>query len=385
MQKSKIAWLAVMALLIAAISILHYTTPTLNWQYHLIFMQGYFIPILIGAFQFGIRGGLGTAVVISLIYYPHVMFQWGGLIETNLMRFMQIALFNIIGYLTGLKAQQEIDEKERYQKTAINLEKSLKKLEEQSEQLVELEEQVRFADRLAIVGELTASLAHEMRNPLGSIRGTVDILKNELPQEYRKSDFFEILVSETNRLSAVVENYLGFARKKKVSPIQHDVCQIMRDAGILLGSRARKDGIRLELSLPDQAVLIEGDPSETQQVVVNLLLNAVEAVEKAGRIVLKVEPAQIVSGATSKVARDGRFVRLIIEDEGPGIGPEELDKIFQPFYSTKPTGTGLGLAVVKRIVDENQWKIDVDSQVGRGTRFVLFIPANSASESHEAR
>ena len=167
---------SVIILLVIIISVLHYTTPTMNWQYHLVYMQSYFIPILIAAFQFGIRGGLGVAIAVSILYLPHIMLHWGGLVENNLLRFIQIVLYNVIGFLTGLKAQREMEETTKYKNAADQLENSLNTVKHQSDTLAELEEQLRQTDRLAVIGELTSSLAHEVRNPLGSIRGAVEII-----------------------------------------------------------------------------------------------------------------------------------------------------------------------------------------------------------------
>ena len=94
-KKNQLLWSVSVCVMIVFISMLHYTTPTMNWKYHLIFMQAYFIPIIIGAFQFGIRGGLGASIAVTVFYFPHIMLQWGGLIEENLMRFLQIFLFNV--------------------------------------------------------------------------------------------------------------------------------------------------------------------------------------------------------------------------------------------------------------------------------------------------
>ena len=204
--------LSIIFILVICISLLHYNTPTKIWQFHLVYMQAYFIPIILAAFQFGVRGGLGIAILVSAIYFPHIMLQWGGLIENNLMRFLQIGLFNIVGYLTGLKSQGERKEKERYQAAANDLTQSIEKLKEQSERISEMEDQVRAADRLAIIGELTASLAHEVRNPLGSIRGAVEIIRDKVPDEIKNFEFFDILVQDTERLNQVVENYLNFSK-----------------------------------------------------------------------------------------------------------------------------------------------------------------------------
>ena len=110
-KNKNVFWWSLICTMIVIISALHYTTSTMDWQYHLIYMQSYFIPILVAAFQFGVRGGILSAVFVSVLYLPHIMLHWGGLIEANLMRFLQIGLFYIIGYLTGFKAQREKEEK----------------------------------------------------------------------------------------------------------------------------------------------------------------------------------------------------------------------------------------------------------------------------------
>ncbi len=213
-KNKNIIWWTIIIAMIVMISVLHYTTSTMKWQYHLIYMQSYFIPILVAAFQFGVRGGILSAVLVSILYLPHVMLQWGGLVETNMMRFLQIFLFYVIGYLTGFKAQREMEGKKRFQETASELERHLQILNEQTEQLSDLEGQLRQYDRLSVIGELTASLAHEVRNPLGSIRGAVEIMQDEIPDTMRKSDFFRILSEETQRLNTVVEKYLQYARRQ---------------------------------------------------------------------------------------------------------------------------------------------------------------------------
>jgi signal transduction histidine kinase len=364
MNKTKLYWLFSVIILVILISILHYTTPTMHWQYHLIYMQCYFIPILIGAFQFGVRGGLMTAIMVSIIYLPHVMLQWGGLIETNLMRFMQILLFNILGYLTGLMASRARAEKERFQKTAQELEINLQKLKEQSENLIELEEQLRLNDRLAVVGELTASLAHEVRNPLGSIRGAVEIIQEEVPESKLKSEFFQILIDETSRLNSVVENYLTFSSRKKQKIERYDVREIIHNTSMMLSNKAQKKEIEIQVELPEVPINLKGDPNELWQILMNLLINSIQAMRLPGKILIKAELEQ-------------KILEITIRDEGVGIPIEAVEKLYTPFYTTKAEGTGLGLAIVKRIVDENKWKIKHTSNPKAGTTFLIEIPLNS--------
>lgn len=379
-HRSEIFWWGIISVLVIIITIFHYTTPTGKWQYHLIYMQSYFVPILIAAFQFGIRGGLGVALAVSLIYFPHIMLQWGGLVENNLMRFMQIALFNVIGYVTGIKAQKEMEEKKRVEQTAKELENSLAQIKQQSEKLSELEEQLRMADRLAVVGELTSSLAHEVRNPLGAIRGTVEILRDELPGGMKQSEFFRILIQETERLNSVVENYLSFARKQKDGQIQYDVCEVLRNMSAIMATQAKREGVQIVMDLPDMPLFLKGDPNNLRQILANLLLNAVQAMPYGGKIYLE---GKILPGdeAPEKTAAEGMgskpVLYLAIRDEGTGIEPDKVNEIFKPFFTTKKDGTGLGLSIVKRIADENKWRIDVSSTPGSGTKFTLFIPINN--------
>ncbi len=366
--KEKYLWPALIIIFIVVISWLHYNTPTMNWQYHLVYMQAYFIPILISAFQYGVRGGLGAALVVSMIYLPHIMFQWGGLVEINLMRFIQIVLFNLVGYLTGLKAQGEKEEKRRYQQAAEQLRKTLEQVKAQSAQISDMEQQLRAADRLAIVGELTASLAHEVRNPLGSIRGAVEIIRDAVPGEVKKLEFFDILIHETERLNRVVETYLSFARKKSQRLSSYDLVETIHNILLMIGAQIRKSQIRLNARVPDEKIILKGNPNQLWQVVMNVLLNAIQAMPDGGEIEVDIR----------KQNEPAARVYLTITDQGKGIPEEEIDKIFNTFYTTKTQGTGLGLAIVKRITDENNWDIAVDSTPGVGTRFRVTIPLGTA-------
>ncbi|MBD3226132.1 MAG: sensor histidine kinase [Caldithrix sp.] len=370
-------YLTIVVLLIVVISVLHYQTSTTKWQFHLVYMQSYFIPILLAAFQFGVRGGLGAALAVSAIYLPHVMLQWGGLIENNLMRFMQLVLYNVLGFLTGLKAQGEQKEKEKYQKTAENLEHSLKQLKEQSERISDMEEQLRNTDRLATIGELTASLAHEVRNPLGSIRGAVEIIRDAVPRDVKKMEFFDILINDTQRLNEVVENYLSFAKHKPKQLVDFSVQETINNIILMLGARARKSNIRFETHMPQHPLIIKGDPNHLWQAVMNVSLNAIQAMPEGGVVKIIAEPFDSGYYAENKhvnTEQKSETVRLMIQDEGVGIKTEQQKAIFKPFYTTKQEGSGLGLSIVKRIAEENDWQLQVKSKLHKGTEFQIIIP-----------
>jgi len=360
-------WLGIITLIII-ISFLHYITPTMRWQYHLIYMQSYFIPIMIAALRFGIKGGVVIALVVSIAYLPHIMLHWGGFIETNLMRFLQIILFNVIGFFTGYLAQKEKRETMRYQQAARQLEENLHQIRGQSEKIQALEEQLRISDRLAVVGELTASLAHEIRNPLASIRGTIDILQDELPNALSESEWFKIMQRESERMNRVVDNYLNFSKKTHGEKSKFDVREIIENAHLMLAAQFRKRNIKLELDIPEDSLFISGNSDHLWQVLTNLLLNALQSFEdgQSGRVRIK----------SNVKEADDHFVQLLIEDDGCGISKEQHENIFRPFITTKKDGTGLGLAIVKRIVESNGWEIQVESEAGKGSIFKLTIPTH---------
>ena len=207
---------AVLIVLIGLITVAHYVTPISKHYLHEIFRRLYYLPLIIAAFQFGRRGGLIASISISLLYLPHVMFQWSGPFLSNLVRFDEILMYLIIGNTAGFLAEGIRREKEKYRSAAEKLDKAYQQLKKQTEQMSEMEHQLRSADRLAVLGELTASLAHEVRNPLSSIKGAADILSKKCLADQTCREFSDVLSNEVNRLNSVVENYLNVARQTPV-------------------------------------------------------------------------------------------------------------------------------------------------------------------------
>ncbi|GAB4172340.1 MAG: ATP-binding protein [Calditrichia bacterium] len=360
--KTDIIWSVFLLLQIGFITYLHYSTPTHIWQYHLVFMEMYFVPILTAAFLFGLSGGVISSILVAIAYLPHVMLQWGGLIETNLMRFMQVGLFIIVGILTGYLASKEKEEKKKAQKSAEDLKNALNDLEIQYEKTSALEAQLQQADRLSIIGELTASLAHEIRNPLNSILGVAQILKDEARLSGKHQEFIHIMEEEIQRLSDVLENYLQFSRKNVPKSLFRPI-EVVDKIIRMVGPQLRKKGIEIDIDMNDQ-MQIYANPIEFHQVLMNIILNSIQSLQSGGAI-------HIFSSL-----EQGRGV-IVISDNGPGIPSGILSDIFKPFVSGKENGSGLGLAIVKRIVDNNGWSISVSSDPHKKTSFILEIPINS--------
>ena len=189
----------------------HYSTTTQYFQYHDIYRRLYYLPIILGGIWFRTRGGFVTAVLVSLLYAPHVFFQWGNQGAEHLDQFLEVFLYNVVGLLTGLLSEKEWQQRQQLIKTAHDLEHSYSHLKEQAETLLEVEDQLVKASHLSALGELSASLAHEIRNPLGSIRGTAEILSDTNQSNENRQKFSRILIKETHRLNEVLENFLQFA------------------------------------------------------------------------------------------------------------------------------------------------------------------------------
>jgi len=366
-------WIYTISILIVTIAILHYRTPTKIHYLHELYRAFFYIPIILAAFRFQFNGGMLSAVAVILIYFPHVVFQWGGGFLYNSSRILEMVMYLLVGGLVGKLVERERNERKKYQRTASELNRSFQQLKVQSEKLAEMEEQLRSSERLSVLGELAASLAHEVRNPLGSIWGVVEILKEECKKSGKDSEFTNILIDEVKRLNHVVENYLSLARKQKLYVKDCNLHDVVQSVVYLLNYKAKKQGIELTVELPSEKILINANEPQLQQILINIILNSIAAIPEKGSVTVKAD-FDLPENSSNEADRK-RSVRLSIIDTGQGMKPGEINNIFKPFYTTRENGTGLGLSIVKRIVDENKWKIDVTSTPGKGTIVTITFPA----------
>ena len=363
MRRNEIIRLAVLIALILGITALHYLTTIQKTHIHDVYRRLYYIPIVLGGLWFTLKGGLGTAISVSILFAPHVVFQWGHHPASRPEQYLEIFLYNVIGFLTGFLSERETEQKLRYQKAAQHLEESYGKLRAQADLILEIEEQLRRADRLSALGELSAGMAHEIRNPLGSIRGTAEILREGIDPSDRRYEFAGILIKEVDRLNRVVQDFLDFARPAPVERSRVDINEALQELLVLTRQQAVKSGVRVEL-LPGDLPPAPGDREQLKQAFLNLFLNALQAMPAGGRLVIATTPL------------DGE-VQVRFTDTGQGIPPESLEKIFNPFFTTRQEGTGLGLAITHRIVQGHGGRIEVASRIGEGTVFTLTFPVEN--------
>jgi signal transduction histidine kinase len=222
------------------------------------------------------------------------------------------------------------------------------------------------ADRLATIGELAAGAAHEIRNPLTSIRSSLQYLESRC-REANETKLLGVALSETDRIDEILSALLSFSRPSEIRKEPTDLVALLEESEALVAIQARAKGIEVRTSFPPEPVVVDADASQLKQVFLNVYLNALQAMEKGGRLTVEAVPLE----------KGRSLVRIV--DTGPGISEEALEKVFDPFFTTKKGGTGLGLSICYTIVKAHGGEIEVRSRLGAGTTVLVSLPAGSRS------
>ena len=237
----------------------------------------------------------------------------------------------------------------------------------------ELEEAVRKADRLSALGTLAAGLAHEIKNPLGGIRGAAQLLEMELAEDDELRECTNVVLKEVQRVNRIVEELLDLASPRKLNLVGVNLHKILAHIVFLQQQAVEGKSITFQRLLDPSIPAILADEGRLTQLFLNLIKNAVEALGESGVVTIS---SRIVAeySMTQKGERRSRMVAVEITDDGTGIQPEVLEQLFTPFYTTKEKGTGLGLAICQKIVAEHRGMIRVESEEGRGTSITILLP-----------
>jgi PAS domain S-box-containing protein len=228
-----------------------------------------------------------------------------------------------------------------------------------------LDRHLTHMEKLSAIGELAAGLAHEIKNPLAGIKGAIEIIRDGLPPEHAHSRILGEVLSEVSRIDRSVVNLLSYSKPRKPEFHKLNLVNLIENVISFLKKVADSKNIRLHLAVPSEIPHVTGDENELKQLFMNFILNSLEAIQEKGNVWIKIK-----SPFDSKV-------NIEVADDGPGIPPEQLGKIFQPFFTSKKNGTGLGLATCKRIVSNHGGLIQVQSKPGKGTRFIIDLALNS--------
>ncbi len=252
-------------------------------------------------------------------------------------------------------------------------------------EVVKMEAELRRSERLAAVGELASSIAHEIRNPLAAISGSIQILqrgKTDASLGKESLRLMDIAIRETDRLDRLITDFLVYARPGPLASESVDLLELLNEVVEMLGKTV-SDDIQLEVEV-ESGLRVMGDPGQLKQVVWNLALNGVQAMPKGGKLQVEARslpeltPQEPLSEGRSVVEEKGAWVEIVVRDQGGGISPEAVDHIFDPFFTTKPEGSGLGLATVHRIVAEHGGSIGLETSKQGGTEIHVRLPRGEA-------
>lgn len=248
----------------------------------------------------------------------------------------------------------------------------------------ELREKISQAEQLAAVGRFSAGLAHEIRNPLASVSGSIQMLSKGLDLENRHRKLMEIVIRETARLNSILTDFLNYSQPRKNRKTLVDLTQLIQDVNMLIKNNEDFSAThQIAFHASADHLIINADEEELKQVVWNLAINGLQSMNAGG--ILKIGLEKVAVFHTVNFQSDKRGYVLTIEDAGCGIPADQLKKIFDPFNTTKENGVGLGLATVYRIVQQNEGAIEVASKEGQGTKFSVYLPRGVAVSEQEPR
>lgn len=330
-------------------------TDGVNSPYWLVLM----LPVVTAATTFGILGTVAFILLSSGVYLTFLSFVREPS-EVTVDLGLRIIFIAVVGNLANILAEELRTQLRKHQQTALELVYA-------NAQIQKAEDAVRRSDRLAALGQLSAGLAHELRNPLGTIRASSEMLARNVSAENEVArEVAGFIATEVDRCNSLITRFLQFARPLEVKLAPADLTQAIDRAVEMVEREA--PAIRIYRNYEPEIGPFPFDAELMERVLYNLLLNAAQATAPGGAVTVKTRAA-------------GDAAEIAVIDRGGGIRPDQIDNIFNPFFTTKPDGVGLGLAIVAKIVDEHGGKIAVESESGKGSVFRVLLPTKPAAGS----
>ena len=370
------AYSVAIKILLATLLLDHTGDMGINSNYYPI----YFLPVVSAAVYFGPVGTLAWTAVASLAYLSllipalqdYELDTAGASILT-----IRVLFFFIAGILVNRFVMENRRQVER-------LETLSEKLEETNQQLRRAEAEARRAERLAALGQLSAGLAHEIRNPLGVIKGSAEMLSRKVAEsEPLVAELAGYISSEVNRLNALVVRFLDFARPSKLELRPENISEIMEHALESATASFPNAKVKVERDYAPGLPEIPVDGQMCEQVFINLITNAFQAMEGKGEgsdgTPERTPEGTLCLSIKREVSNGKPGVCVTVEDSGPGVPPELREQIFNPFFTSKKEGVGLGLSIVAKIVDDHRGTIRLDTDTAKGARFRVFFPQATSS------
>ncbi len=347
-------WLVVIALMVAVITSLHYGTHIHHEPLHALYRKLYYLPILMSAFHFGLRGSMVCALTCTLLYLPHLHCDWGAsYLIKNADRSLEVVLYLVVAAITGGYSSHQ-------KKLHQALKQSHEHLKIRTERLVTVQRSLQKHEKLHAVGLLGAGISHEIRNPLASLKGILEIVlsKEKGCTETERAELGAIALKEVSRIQDILTRFLSLSREDRLEEAEVDLKEVCQNLMELTKSQTRKKGVEGSLKLPVADCSYLGPAGPLQQVILNLLLNALEMAKKE----VEVELVKLEGG-----------YQIIVRDDGEGIKPGTEDAIFDFFYTTLQEGSGLGLAISTELMHQIGGHLSL-VQTSDPTTFMMEFP-----------
>jgi signal transduction histidine kinase len=276
-------------------------------------------------------------------------------------QYAELIMFQVVALVVGALAQAERRQREKQERTAQELAQAYRQLQESFEQL-------RRADRLAALGQLSAGLAHEIKNPLASMKGSLEILSSDFPPGHEKREFLDILEKELGRLNVVLSEFLQFARTPRPDRRPCNLKEVVDAIKTLCSKEAHRHNVEIEVAYQEDLPELRLDAAQIQQALLNVVLNGIQAMPSGGSLSIRLE-------------RGNNSLNVWIHDEGEGISAENRTRIFDPFFTTKEQGTGLGMAIAHNLVQGHGGDIRIVDKEDPGSTFQIVLPIESPTDA----
>jgi signal transduction histidine kinase len=324
--------------LVITIGSFQYSTELSEHRYHLLYGSLFFLPVMLAGFWFGLVPALVTSVGITVLLLPFTFMYWKGLSVGDFNNVMELVLYNAVAAILGtLKDREQMEQKRRQE-----------------------------VEKLTTMCQSVSGLGHDMKTGLAAIGGFSRLLRKHLPSEDGYVEKLDIIITETQRLEAMVENMLDFSRPLKLNLSRQDLKQLADQSVTALSEMARERKVQVRSKISPHLPEVFLDPLRLKQVLLNLLLNAIEASPEGETVELDIYPKR-------------REIIIDVRDQGCGLPPGKKEEIFSPFFTTKSKGTGLGLPIAKKIVEAYEGMLEVLENPVKGVTFRVIIPMKTFS------
>ena len=328
------------------------------------YYQIFLIPVVSAATTFELAGVIAVTTIAGLAYFSFLLpffydYERFPLPPDQIsIMSLRVAFFAIVAFLVYEQARAKRLQMARTEEAATQLAES-------NQSLREAQVSLRRSERLAALGQLTAGLAHELRNPLGTIKASAEMLTKETLEQRPevRAEMAEYIGSEVNRMNSLITSFLNFARPLQIRPSEADLYAVVNDVLRQQAELAQQRQVRVVVHAPEDGCRFVFDADLLTVALANLVQNAIQASAAGQEVEVRIE-------------RTDGAVKIWVTDQGHGIPSQHLESVFNPFFTTKPEGVGLGLPIVAKIIDEHQGRIEVFSDPGKGTKFEIVLPAN---------